>query len=174
EAEARQRADAEAKQRAEAAARAPAIAQAPSVTVRAQEMAAVAYRTLLADDFAEAEKLARAALQTEPDNPLANAVAGNAMMAGVAGTPVGKLNDARTFIDKALARGAGLALAHNAQGLALVAQFDLNGARAEFQKAVQLDPRLGVAHGNLGYVHWQQKRYGDARKSFEQAASLNP
>jgi tetratricopeptide (TPR) repeat protein len=176
EAEARQRADAEAKQRAEADARARAQAQ-PQVNpaaVRAQEMAAVAYRTLLADDFAEAEKLARAALQTEPDNPLANAVAGNAMMAGVAGTTVGKLNDARTFIDKALARDAGLALAHNAQGLALVAQFDMDGARAEFQKAVQLDPRLGVAHGNLGYVHWQQKRYAEARKSFEQAASLNP
>jgi tetratricopeptide (TPR) repeat protein len=175
ESEARQRADAEARQRAEAEARAArASAPANPVAVRAQEMAAVAYRTLLADDFAEAEKLARAALTSEPDNALANAVAGNAMMAGVAGTTVGKLNEARPFIEKALARDASLALGHNAQGLALVAQFDLDGARAEFQKAVQLDPRLGVAHGNLGYVHWQQKRYSDARKSFEQAAGLNP
>jgi tetratricopeptide (TPR) repeat protein len=173
ELEARQRAEAEAKQRADAEARARAD-QAHAVTVRAQEMAAVAYRTLLADDFAEAEKLGRAALQTEPDNALANAVVGNAMMAGVAGTTVGKLNDARAFIDKALARDASLALGHNALGLALVAQFDLDGARAEFQKAVQLDPRLGVAHGNLGYVHWQQKRFPEARKSFEQAANLNP
>jgi tetratricopeptide (TPR) repeat protein len=173
EMEARQRADAEAKQRADAEARARA-SQAQAVTVRSQEMAAVAYRTLLADDFAEAEKLARVALSTEPDNALANAVMGNAMLAGIAGTTAGKLKDARTFIEKALARDASLALAHNALGLALVAQFDLDGARAEFQKAVQLDPRLGVAHGNLGYVHWQQKRFGDARKSFEQAASLNP
>jgi Tfp pilus assembly protein PilF len=144
------------------------------VTVRAQEMAAVAYRTLLADDFAEAEKLARQALATEADNALANAVVGNAMMAGIVGANAGKVNEAKAYIDKALAKDQNLALAHNALGLTMVALFDLDGARVEFTKAVQLDPKLAVAHGNLGYVYWQQKKYGEARKSFEQAAGLNP
>lgn len=174
DAEAKARADAEAKARAEADARARVEAEARPSTVAAQEMAAAAYRTLLADDFAEAEKLARLALESAPENALANAVVGNAMMAGVADTKVGKVDAARAFVDKALRRDANLALAHNALGLTLVAQFDLDGARLEFQRAVQLDPRLGVAHGNLGYVYWQQKKLGEARKSFEQAAALNP
>jgi tetratricopeptide (TPR) repeat protein len=134
----------------------------------------VAYRTFLADDFREAEKLARMALETEPDNALANAVVGNAMLAGVEGSNRQKAAAARALLEKALSRDANLALAHNGLGLAHVAQGNLDAAKAAFQKAVQADPRLGVAHGNLGYIHWQQKRFEEAKKAFEQASRLNP
>ena len=39
----------------------------------------MAYRTFLAEDFREAENSARAALDVEPDNAVANAVMGNTL-----------------------------------------------------------------------------------------------
>ncbi len=141
---------------------------------RAQELAAAAYRTFLVEDFREAEKLAELALKEDPEHALANAVLGNAMMAGVEGSNKQKVSQARAYVEKALKLDANLALAHNALGLTLVAAGDLAGGKASFEKGVKLDPKLGVAYGNLGYVHWQQKRYGEAERAYRMAASLNP
>lgn len=172
---AKERAEAEVRARAAAEAEAKAkAAQARPAPAPALDVALAAYQTFLVEDFVEAEKLAALALESDPTNALANAVKGNAMMAGVVGNGRDRAAAARPFIDKALARQPDLALAHNALGLALVAKGDAAAAKAEFQRAVQLDPKLAVAQGNLGYVFWQEKRFDEAKKAFEQAASLDP
>jgi Flp pilus assembly protein TadD len=165
---------AEAARAAEAAKRAAEAERVAALARQGQEMAQAAYRTFLEEDFREAEKLARDALGVDKDNALANAVLGNSMLAGIQGAQKDKLARARDHIDRALKREPGLALAHNALGMALYVSGDVSGARAEFQRAVQLDPRLAVAHGNLGQVHSDQKRLPDAKKAFEQAADLRP
>ena len=153
----------------------PAAVQVPTEPQsRAQELANVAYRTLLSEDFKEADKSARLALEADPENAVANAVLGNVMMAEVQTNHGRNTFVAREVIEKALRREPTLALAHNALGLTLLSEGDLEAAQAAFLKAIQLDGKLGVAYGNLAHVLWRRNRFEEAERAFKQAATLNP
>jgi Tfp pilus assembly protein PilF len=153
----------------------PAPAATPLPTARADELALVAYRTFLAEDFKEAENAARVALQTDPNNALANAVLGNAMAAlGINTGDKQKTAAAKEYIDKALARDDKQALGHSARGLMLFADGKLPEARGQFQKAVQLDPRLGTAHSNLAYILSFENKLPEAERECREAIRLQP
>lgn len=158
----------------------PAPVQPPPAPVdtmgsRSLELALVAYRTFLAEDFKEAEISARLALQADPDNALANAVLGNAMATLGANTgDAQKTTAAREHIQKALSRDPKQAVAHNALGLTLMAEGKFGDALGELQKAIQSDTLLAVAHANLAYVHAQQNRLQDAEREYREAIRLEP
>jgi Tfp pilus assembly protein PilF len=147
----------------------------PATGVRGSELARVAYRTFLAEDFREAESSARAALETDPDDPLANAVMGNTL----AVLAINMADDqkgaaANEFLAKAASRGPELALVHNAMGIMLIRANKLDEAQKEIAKAVELDPSLAPAHANLAYLHAQRKRYKDAEREYREAIRLKP
>jgi tetratricopeptide (TPR) repeat protein len=139
------------------------------------ELALVAYRTFLAEDFQQAEAEARAALQVEPESPLANAVMGNAMLAlGVNTGDAGKTAAAREFVERALRGDPELALAHNARGLGDMAERRFDQALPELQTAIRSDPRLAPARANLGYVLAQQNHLEQAEREYREAIRLAP
>jgi Flp pilus assembly protein TadD len=147
----------------------------PPVASAGTELALVAYRTFLAEDFKEAESSARQALQAEPDNPLANAVLGNAMAAlGVNTGDAQKTALARDFIKKALAKDASQAVAHNAMALTLMAEGKHAEAVPELQKAIKAEPRLAVAHANLAFVLRLQNKLEESERAYREAIRLDP
>lgn len=153
---------------------APLPRPSPSPVSKGAELARVAYRTFLAEDFREAENSARAALEAEPENAVANAVMGNTlavMAVNNADEPKGAA--ANEFIAKA-GRGPDLALVHNARGLLLVKAGKLDEAEKEIAKAVELDPALAPAHANLAYLYAQKKRYKEAEREYREAIRLQP
>ena len=149
----------------------PPVASASAGT----ELALVAYRTFLAEDFKEAESSARQALQAEPENALANAVLGNALAALGANTgDAQKTAAAREFIKKALAKDANHAVAHNAMGLSLMAEGKHAEAVPELQKAIKAEPRLAAAHANLAFVLRLQNKLDEAEREYREAIRLEP
>jgi Tfp pilus assembly protein PilF len=152
----------------------PVLPPAP-LRSRGSELALVAYRTFLAEDFGEAENAAKAALEVEPDSALANAVLGNATLAlGVNTGDAHRTAAAREFIDKALGRDPELALGHNARGLALLAAGKYGEAIPELQKAIQSDSKLAPAHANLAYALDKQNRLDEAEREYREAIRLSP
>jgi uncharacterized caspase-like protein/tetratricopeptide (TPR) repeat protein len=150
---------------------------------RAQELALVAFRTFVAEDFNEAAGVARRSLEIEPDNALANAVLGNSIAAiGVAASDPEKTGTAVEFIQKALRRDANQAVAHNALGVTLVAGKKYDEAAAEFGKAIAADPKLAAAHANLAHVLLKEaeamknagNRARDAEREYREAIRLQP
>ena len=150
---------------------------------RAQELSLVAFRTFLAEDFNEAVTVAKRALEIEPDNPLANAVLGNSLATtGVVSNDTAKTASAMEFINKALKRDAGHAVARNALGVTLVAAKKYEDAAAEFRKAIVSDPKLAAAHANLAHVLLREaeamknpgNRLKDAEREYREAIKLQP
>ena len=135
----------------------------------------VAYRTFLAEDFREAEKAARQALQADADDPLANAVLANALAAlGVNNGDIQATLAAKEFIDKALSRDPGQSLAHNAFGVMLTAQGRSAEALVEVQKAIQADAKLAPAHANRAYLLRLQDKFADSEREYREAIRLEP
>jgi tetratricopeptide (TPR) repeat protein len=152
----------------------PVPSPAPPVS-KGAELARVAYRTFLAEDFREAENSARAALEAEPDNAVANAVMGNTLaVMAINNADDRKGAEASAFIAKAASRGPDLALVHNAKGIMLIKDGKLGEAEKEIVKAVQLDRTLAPAHANLAYLYAQQKRYKEAEREYREAIRLQP
>jgi tetratricopeptide (TPR) repeat protein len=150
---------------------------------RAAELALVAYRTFLAEDFSEAENVGRQALAVDPENVLANAVVGNAMAAlGVNAGDAQRTAGAMEFIRRALRADVKQPLAHNALGLTLVAENKFDEAISELGLAIRSDPTLGAAHANLAYVLLKQAegsrnsgtRLKEAEKAYLEAIRLQP
>jgi Tfp pilus assembly protein PilF len=139
------------------------------------ELARVAYRTFLAEDFREAENSARAALETDPDNAVANAVMGNTLaVLAINNADDQKGAAANEFIARAASRGPELALVHNAKGIMLIKSGKLDEAEREIVKAVALDATLAPAHANLAYLYAQRKRYKEAEREYREAIRLQP
>jgi Tfp pilus assembly protein PilF len=139
------------------------------------ELAKVAYRSFLAEDFREAENSARTALDADPDNPVANAVMGNTLaVLAINDADERKGTAAQDFITRAASRGPEQALVHNARGILLIKTGTLDQAEKEIAKALQLDPALGPAHANLAYVYAQRKRYKEAEREYREAIRLQP
>ena len=147
----------------------------PEPADKGGELARVAYRTFLAEDFREAENSARAALEVDPENAVANAVMGNTLAVMAINNADDKIGaTARDFIARAERRGPELALVHNARGIMLIKAGTLDQAEKEIAKAVQLDPALAPAHANLAYVYAQRKRYKEAEREYREAIRLQP
>jgi tetratricopeptide (TPR) repeat protein len=139
------------------------------------ELARVAYRTFLAEDFREAENSARAALDVEPDNAVANAVMGNTLaVLAINNADEQKGAAASEFIAKAASKGPGVALLHNARGVMLIKGGKLDEAEKEIAQAVELDRGLAPAHANLAYLYAQKKRYKEAEREYREAIRLQP
>lgn len=154
---------------------APTPRPTPPPASKGAELARVAYRTFLAEDFREAENSARAALEAEPENAVANAVMGNTLaVMAVNNADEQKGAAANEFIAKAAGRGPDLALVHNARGLLLVKAGKLDEAEKEIAKAVELDPTLAPGHANLAYLYAQRKRYKEAEREYREAIRLQP
>jgi Tfp pilus assembly protein PilF len=150
----------------------PIVAPPPSPGA---ELARVAYRTFLAEDFREAENSARAALDVDPDNAVANAVMGNTLaVMAINNADEQKGTAADQFIARASSKGASVALVHNARGVMLIKGGKLEDAEKEIAKAVGLDPTLAPAHANLAYLHAQRKRYKEAEREYREAIRLQP
>jgi tetratricopeptide (TPR) repeat protein len=153
----------------------PAPPARDSSNSKSVELARVAYQTFLAEEFGEAERVAREALALDPSNVVANAVLGNAMAVLGANTgDAAKLTAAMEFIRKALLGDSRQPLAHNALGLTLASEARYREAEAELQKAISLDPQLWAAHANLAYVFQRQKRLDRAERSYREAIRLQP
>jgi len=154
---------------------APPAAPVEARPVKSGELAMVAYRTFLAEDFKEAENAARQALQVDPEDALANAVLSNAMAAvGVNSDDIQATLAAKEFIDKALSRDAAQPLAHNAFGLMLMAQGHNAEALVEVQKAIQADVKLAAAHANRANLLRMQDKFADAEREYREAIRLEP
>ena len=139
------------------------------------ELARVAYRTFLAEDFREAENSARAALAADPDNAVANAVMGNTLaVMAINDADEKKGAAAHDFIARAASRGPELALVHNGRGIMLIKAGTLDQAEKEIAKAVELGPTMAHAHANLAYVYAQRKRYKEAEREYREAIRLQP
>jgi len=151
----------------------PAAAH-PHVTL-GQELAMVAYRTFLVEDFPAAERASRQALDVDPENAMANAVLGNALaVIGLNSGNKQKLDEARTFISRALERDAELALAHNARALEELSDGKLKEAQRSLARAVELDSALGAAHANLAYILAQGGDLDGAERAYRKAIELEP
>jgi tetratricopeptide (TPR) repeat protein len=147
----------------------------PTTSIQAQELAKVAYQTFLVEDFEDAQKAARSALELDRDNGLAQAVLANCLaVEGVNKSDATKLAAAKEMSQKLIQSHATMALAHNAMGLALIGAKDVKGAQKEFSAANSLDPTLGVAGANLGYTFFQLKQLKDAEKAYRAAIKARP
>jgi Tfp pilus assembly protein PilF len=154
---------------------AAALPSLPTTSVQAQELAKVAYQTFLVEDFDDAQKAARSALELDRDNGLAQAVLANCLaVEGVNKSDATKLATAKAMSQKLIQSHPTMALAHNAMGLALVGGKDVKGAQKEFASANALDPTLGVAGANLGYTFFQLKQLKDAEKAYRAAIKARP
>jgi Tfp pilus assembly protein PilF len=152
-----------------------ALPSLPTTSVQAQELAKVAYQTFLVEDFDDAQKAARSALELDLDNGLAQAVLVNCLaVEGVNKSDATKLATAKEMSQKLLQGHPTMALAHNAMGLTLVGAKDVKGAQKEFASANALDPTLGVAGANLGYTFFQLKQLKDAEKAYRAAIKARP
>ena len=76
--------------------------------------------------------------------------------------------------EAALALEPGLAAAHVARGVALVAQGRLVEAEEAYGRAIALEPDNDDAHYALGRLCFQQGRMEDAARLFRRAAGLRP
>jgi uncharacterized caspase-like protein/Tfp pilus assembly protein PilF len=149
----------------------------PVATRQAQaaELAQVAYRTFLVEDFVEAEAMARLALDSDPDNPLAHAVIGNSLAAvGINTQDEKKVDVAKRHVASALQLDPDLALAHNAQALVFWSAGSHDAAKAEVETAVRLDPQLAPALANLAYVLKIEGHLDEAERAYRRALALDP
>ena len=83
---------------------------------------------------------------------------------------MGRLEEARTRCQTALALAPGFKAAHNNLALVLAASGDLDGARREFLAGGD----VASASYNLGIVHLAGREYASAADAFEEAIRQRP
>jgi hypothetical protein len=86
----------------------------------------------------------------------------------------GKLAEARTHLDAAIAARPNYAPAHYELGVLLLSTNDFHAAEHELRTAIQLDPKNSEAYGNLGYVEATESKITQARADLEKALQLDP
>ncbi len=165
---------------AETTAPASPTTPAPAVAVstladQAQELSRVAYQNFLVEDFEDAERIAREALERDRENPLARTIVANCLaVRGVNRPSPEALAQARELGKELLADDPKNGLAHNAVGLAYIGASDLSNAEREFDAAITLDPKLALAEANLGYVRFKLGKLKDAEQSYRAAIRSRP
>ncbi len=142
---------------------------------RAHELSKVAYQRFLVEEFENAERAAREALESDPDNPLARTVVANCLaFCGVNQPSPPDLLLAREWSRQLLEHDSKNAFARNASGIAFIGAHDLQGAEREFSTAIGLDPTLSMSEANLGYVSLQLGKLEAAEKAYRAAIDSRP
>jgi len=86
----------------------------------------------------------------------------------------GRIDDALSPIDQALAINPKSVHSHEEKGVLLFHKGLVNEAIQEFQNTIALDPKQASAHVNLGKVYLQTGKLDNAKTEFEIAISLDP
>lgn len=86
----------------------------------------------------------------------------------------GKLNEADTTCNEALAKLEYLALIYNTKGRAVEAMGNRKLAQEYYQKAITINPNFSKPHFNLANLYCQQKQWDLAIISYHHAIKLNP
>ncbi len=118
------------------------------------------WTTERAKETGETARLARRAAQLGPDDAVALSQAAHALF-----YVVGDLDDALTFVDRAIALNANLARAWYASGWARVAQGAPETAIAHFARAMRLsplDPQMITMQAGTAFAHMLAGRYDEA------------
>lgn len=109
--------------------------------------------------------------------PILDILPGNAALlnlAGAAHAGAGRLRDAISAYDKAIAVDPAFADAHSNRGLALRDQGHFGDALASFDRAIGCRPDFADAHSNRGIVLKELGRLEEALRSYNQAIALKP
>jgi tetratricopeptide (TPR) repeat protein len=142
---------------------------------QARELARVAFRSFLVEEFANAERVARDAMAVDPANLLAQTVVANCLaVRGVNKPSVRDLDDAEDLVKSLLDHDSKNGFAHNALGLTRLGSGDLKRAEKEFALAIDLDGELAMAEANLGYVRLQLGKLKQAEKAYRAAIRARP
>ena len=118
--------------------------------------------------YAAAEKLAAAMTQKYPSHQFGWKVLGEALL------QLGRLSEALTASQKAVALMPSDSIAHSNLGNLLNTLGRLEEAEASCRKAVELDPGLEEAHTNLGNALMHMGRLENAEESYKKAIAINP
>ena len=86
----------------------------------------------------------------------------------------GRLREARTHFEKALALAPDLLPAHIFLGVLLTDQQDLAAAKPHFEYALSVDPKNAEVHNDLGTLLDEQGNTQDAKLHLERAVRLDP
>jgi tetratricopeptide (TPR) repeat protein len=111
-------------------------------------------------DFAEAEKVLRRAIEASPSLLPAYSMLGQVYLRQ------GKLDEARKEFDSLSGRQTNPVGSLTMAGVISQAQGNVDVARQRFERAVSLDPRAGVAANNLAWI------YADSGQNLPQAVRL--
>ena len=87
----------------------------------------------------------------------------------------GRFQEARSYLERALALDPGSAIGHNALGAALLKLGQTDAAATEFERALALCEDLAPAHSNLGYLLVRAREQFEAgTRHIERALALAP
>ena len=93
---------------------------------------------------------------------------------GVLLTRLGRLEEAVTSLDRAVAAAPSMAAAHNSLGVARLELGRSAAAEAAFRQAVTVDSRYALAHFNLGDLLLAQDRLAEAVEHYRSGLALQP
>ncbi|MDJ0947455.1 MAG: tetratricopeptide repeat protein [Alphaproteobacteria bacterium] len=114
-----------------------------------------------------AERIYRALLDEEPDNPDA------LHLLGLVARQTGKLDEALDLIDRAIAQDPSVALYHNNRGYVLQDLGRSAESLAAYDEALRLDDGNAEAHNNRGNALALEGRLGDALAAYDRALDLD-
>jgi tetratricopeptide (TPR) repeat protein len=86
----------------------------------------------------------------------------------------GKLTEAISLLEKALAINPGSAQAHNNLGLALAQTEGMAPAIEQFRKAIEIKPEFTEAHDNLGLALYHKGQADEAIVQYQVALQIDP
>lgn len=145
----------------------PSSPNAPGVPTTEQALK-VAIQRHQSGALAEAEKIYRVVLSTEPKNPDGN------HMLGILLYQTGRNGEAVGFLSKAVEYEPRNPEAYRNLGAAYMKANMLDDAQDSFRAAAQLDPQDPHAPYNLGLLLMKARRHDEAVSHFERAVSINP
>lgn len=149
--------------------------QVDSAENRARELSRVAFQSFIVEEFENAERSAREALESDQANPLAKTIIANCLaVRGYNKPSPADLALAREMSQQLLEHNSKNAFARNASGVTFVGDKDLKSAEREFVTALELDPALAMSEANLGYVRLQLGKLKDAERAYRSAIHSRP
>jgi tetratricopeptide (TPR) repeat protein len=134
---------------------------------------ALARASLEAGDLGRALAMAQSAVELDARSALPRAALARAVLAE-AYLAVGRIAEAVTEADVALAQDPGSAEAHRVRGWIYRAGGDLEGALAELQAAASLQPELWRRRYELALLLLEAQDYAPAVDALERALALRP
>lgn len=119
-------------------------------------------------DHRRAEEELRGALEIDPENATAISDLGNLLMR------TGRIEEARRFVEQAVAHRGDQAEVRMALGLIYGKMGRLGESARQFSEAVRLDPRSATGHAQLGMILMMQDQHARAMPHLERALLLDP